>query len=451
MEIQKDTVALHVEKQFNWLREIMYYRACSPIGIDFNTLLEQIPAPSIGLDDNTGVLFSAPLKEHSLSPAEQLVLLLSVSPYYIPSFFSNNLNAGDRQIHLGTTLLLTKSLVSNTYLPTIDTALFLLSGENVSARQGYLSMFMSDSKLLAGGLLERPVPPNGEPFTRSVLTPTQNLLSGIVSGEDKGPEFSHDFPATILSSDYNWDDLVLDFNTRSQLEEVKEWLNYEDICAQSNLSFDKFKRGYKCLFHGPPGTGKTLAASLIGKLTNRQVYKIDLSAIVSKYIGETEKNLAKIFDRASHANWILFFDEADALFGARSATKNAHDRYANQEVSYLLQRFESYEGVSILASNFKENIDTAFYRRFHSIVKFKLPEAEQRCQLWDVHLPEGFVFEAGIDLNQISKEIKISGSGIYNVMRRSCMKAVLNQDNIIRGQDMYISIKQEFAKENKIF
>jgi SpoVK/Ycf46/Vps4 family AAA+-type ATPase len=172
--------------------------------------------------------------------------------------------------------------------------------------------------------------------------------------------------------------------------------------------------------------------------------------VVSKYIGETEKNLAKIFDRAAHGNWILFFDEADALFGKRGTTQNAHDRYANQEVSYLLQRFEKYEGVSILASNFKENIDSAFYRRFHSIVQFKNPEQEERLKLWEVHLPKQFKFADDIDLDEIARNIKINGSGIYNVMRRSCMKAVLNNDMVIQGQDMLDSVKMEFAKENKI-
>src|ERR1044071_9620636 len=120
------------------------------------------------------------------------------------------------------------------------------------------------------------------------------------------------------------------------------------------------KRGYKALFYGPSGTGKTLTATLLGKQFDRDVYRVDLSQVVSKYIGETEKNLEKIFTRAENRNWILFFDEADALFGKRSNVQSAHDKYANQEVSYLLQRVEDYNGLLILASNFKNNIDEAF-------------------------------------------------------------------------------------------
>ena len=131
------------------------------------------------------------------------------------------------------------------------------------------------------------------------------------------------------------------------------------------------------LFHGPPGTGKTLTAGLLGKIAQKDVYRIDLSMVISKYIGETEKNLARLFDKAERKDWILFFDEADSLFGKRGQVKDAHDKYANQEVSYLLQRVEAYNGLVILASNFKNNIDEAFLRRFQSIIYFPLPAKEE--------------------------------------------------------------------------
>src|SRR5207237_3855098 len=127
---------------------------------------------------------------------------------------------------------------------------------------------------------------------------------------------------------------------------------------------------------------KTLTATVLGKVTERQVYKVDLSSVVSKYIGETEKNLASLFDRAEHKEWVLFFDEADALFGKRIEAKDAHDRYANQEVSFLLQRIEVFDGIAILASNRKENLDDAFTRRFESIIYFPLPRPEERLRLW---------------------------------------------------------------------
>jgi len=137
----------------------------------------------------------------------------------------------------------------------------------------------------------------------------------------------------------------------------------------------KLKPGYRTLFYGPQGSGKKLTAVLIGKEFDKPVYKIDLSNLVSKYIGETEKNLRIIFDSAEGKEWILFFDEADALFGERTGVKDAHDRYSNQEVSYLLQRIEDYNGLVILATNMKNNIDEAFIRRFNLIIRFPLSKS----------------------------------------------------------------------------
>jgi SpoVK/Ycf46/Vps4 family AAA+-type ATPase len=138
----------------------------------------------------------------------------------------------------------------------------------------------------------------------------------------------------------------------------------------------KLRPGCRALFFGPPGTGKTLTATVLGKATGRQVYKVDLSMVVSKYIGETEKNLAGPFDRAEHKDWILFFDEADALFGKRTQVRDAHDRYANQEVSFLLQRIETYHGLVILASNLASHVDEAFARRFGHLVHFPMPRQD---------------------------------------------------------------------------
>src|SRR6185436_18277436 len=134
-------------------------------------------------------------------------------------------------------------------------------------------------------------------------------------------------------------DLVLHPNTFKHIREIENWLLYNDTLWQWGIG-KKLKPGYRALFHGPPGTGKTLTATLLGKYTGRPVFRIDLSRVVSKYIGETEKNLASLFDKAEHKDWILFFDEADALFGKRTEIRDAHDKYANQEVSYLLQRIE---------------------------------------------------------------------------------------------------------------
>src|SRR4029077_7397773 len=163
-------------------------------------------------------------------------------------------------------------------------------------------------------------------------------------------------------------------STLTELDEIKQWVLHGSTLLHGWNMRHKLQPGFTSLFYGHPGTGKTLSACLLGKHCGCDVYKIDLSLIVSKYIGETEKNLGRIFDVAEHKGWILFFDEADALFGKRTRVSDSHDRFANQEISFLLQRIEEFDGVVILASNIKENIDDAFVRRFHSVVHFPMPK-----------------------------------------------------------------------------
>src|SRR5690606_8317954 len=153
--------------------------------------------------------------------------------------------------------------------------------------------------------------------------------------------------AKFTQTQLNWDDLVLNNHARQQLRELEGWLQYKDTLMNGRGMRSRLKTVYRVLFHGPAGTGKTLGATLWGEYTGRDVYRSDLSMVVSKYIGETEKNLENLFAKAETKNWILFFDEADALFGKRTSVRDAHDKYANQEVSYLLQRVEDFDGLVI--------------------------------------------------------------------------------------------------------
>jgi len=213
----------------------------------------------------------------------------------------------------------------------------------------------------------------------------------------------------------------------------------------------RIKPGYRALFYGPSGTGKTLTATLLGKQFKRDVYRIDLSQIVSKYIGETEKNLEKIFLKAEHKEWILFFDEADALFGKRSNVQSAHDKYANQEVSYLLQRVEDFPGLIILASNFKSNIDQAFIRRFNAIIHFPLPNANERCLLWQSSLPSKAQLDKDVDITAIANKYELSGSSIVNVIHYASLQTIYRSSNTILKKELLEGIKREYEKEERVF
>jgi SpoVK/Ycf46/Vps4 family AAA+-type ATPase len=189
---------------------------------------------------------------------------------------------------------------------------------------------------------------------------------------------------------------------------------------------------------------------LLGRLTGLPVYRIDLSKVVSKYIGETEKNLASLFDHAQHGNWILFFDEADSLFGKRTETRNANDRAANQQVSYLLQRIEDFPGVVILATNLRAQLDEAFTRRFQSVTLFRMPNAEQRLRLWqDNFADKPYRLAPDIDLRALAQAHELSGGSIINVLRYVCLQAVVREPPVIEAQDLRDGVRKELHKDGK--
>ena len=172
--------------------------------------------------------------------------------------------------------------------------------------------------------------------------------------------------------------------------------------------------------------------------------------VVSKFIGETEKNLSSLFNKAENKDWILFFDEADALFGKRTNVRDAHDKYANQEVSYLLQRVESFDGLVILASNFKNNIDDAFTRRFQSIIHFPMPGPAERLLLWEKGLPQHVELEEEVDLKAIAKKYELTGAMIMNIIQYVCLNAIHKKSNLITLTDIRKGIQKEFKKSGKM-
>ena len=227
------------------------------------------------------------------------------------------------------------------------------------------------------------------------------------SNQDRIYRHSH----AKFSPKQTWDNLVLAKSALSQLQELCNQAHhhtkvYKDWGFGKKLSSGK---GLTVLFSGSPGTGKTLAAEIIAHELQLDLYKIDLSQMVSKYFGETEKNLNRVFNAAEQSNAILLFDEADAIFGKRSEVKDAHDRYANLEVAYLLQKMEEYEGMSILTSNLQQNLDDAFVRRLSFIIEFPFPDEASRLELWQNIWPSEAPLKSEIDLEQLAKKFKIGG------------------------------------------
>lgn len=383
-----------------------------------------------------------------MSYAERLVLVLSLIPHLQPElldmFMVRNTDTGQPFTQLGG-----QRTSVGSYLPTGETAVFLLAGNELSQRYGLMSLFGDTHFFHTQNILSlQPVAP-GEPRLSGLLVPSSEYLTLLTTGGAFTPSFTAQFPAKRLTTSMEWEDLVVSDDIMSELEEIKTWLHHGSTLLYDWNFHKKIKPGFRVLFSGAPGTGKTLTAALLGKWADMDVYRIDLSMVVSKYIGETEKNLANVFDMAENKNWILFFDEADALFGKRTSVSDAHDRHANQEVSYLLQRIEDYNGLIILATNFRTNIDDAFTRRFQSMIDFSKPDEHQRLQLWTNAFSPPCSLAADVSLPRLAADYAITGATIMNVLRWCSLRALKRGTTEIALPDIKQAVRRELHKEGK--
>lgn len=358
---------------------------------------------------------------------ERIVIMLALMPHICPQildiFFVQNKNFDRQYTEFGGW----KGLSHGGFLPTGETASFILAGEDVEKRKEVIHMFSKSHWFYGKNILRLEGAGEGEPLLSSQLRVSEEFLSRVQLDVEYKPDYTTGFPAKRITTELDWEDMVLDYQVTTELEEINTWISSGKIIMEDWGLSRILKAGYRSLFYGPPGTGKTLAATLLGKKNNMDVYRIDLSMIVSKYIGETEKNLAKVFDLAENRNWILFFDEADALFGKRTSTNTSNDRHANQEVAYLLQRIEDFPGMVILATNLRSNIDEAFSRRFQSVIYFPMPTEELRAEIWRKML-KGWPEDVDEDLITMAARTELSGGSIANVVRR-CALATVNQKN----------------------
>jgi len=246
---------------------------------------------------------------------------------------------------------------------------------------------------------------------------------------------------------YTWEDIVLPGDVLQQLYAICDQVKYRYL-VYGEWGFDRklsLGKGLNALFSGPSGTGKTMAAEILVNELQLDLYKIDLSSVVSKYIGETEKNLSKIFGEAESSNAILFFDEADALFGKRSEVKDAHDRYANIEVGYLLQKMEEYEGIAVLATNLKRNMDEGFLRRLHFVIEFPFPDENHRYQIWRRIFPPEVPTGDDIDFHFLARRLNMSGGSIKNVAVNAAFLAASNS-RILTMEHLIAAANRELAR-----
>ncbi len=390
------------------------------------------------------------IKSHQLSTDELLILMLVLAPHLRPNFFSQLMAAyfpdgGDFPEFGGV-----RGVHHRDILPTGETAQFILGGYDIDKRLYVQNLLLNDGVLVRKQILSVESVRDGEPAMSGRLLLDSEIVELLTLGSVSKPRFSMDFPAEHLQTEMDWDDLVLAPNTQRQIAEIVNWIKFNHTLLHDWGMNKKVKPGYRALFYGPPGTGKTLTASLLGKATGLSVFRIDLSRMISKYIGETEKNLSKLFDKAENKNWILFFDEAEALFSKRTDIRDAHDKYANQEVAYLLQRIESYNGLVILATNQRSNIDDAFVRRFQTIIHFAMPSAEERYLMWKQAFPTQVTVAEDVCLENISNRFELSGSTIVNIVHYCCIELLANNKLSLELVDLERAIMRELLKEGKV-
>jgi hypothetical protein len=438
--------AIDLERELEWFTQVLDSRLRTYFG-------DESPEGS-GMDrppdlSSSKSYYAQFVQHYELTNAERISLLLSLIPHVRPQLldvlFCKNETTGRGYTEFGGV----QGATHSGFLPTAETAAFIIAADDMARRFEVLALFDGDHFFARHNILQLGPVTNGEPPLSATLNISREHLFWFTSGIERKPNFNTEFPARLIETGLEWSDLVLPMQNLEQLDEIRHWILHGNTLMTDWGMDKKLQPGFTALFYGASGTGKTLSACLIGKHCGCDVYKVDLSMIVSKYIGETEKNLARIFDMAEHKSWILFFDEADALFGKRTRVEDSHDRYANQEVSYLLQRIEEFSGVTILASNIKTNIDDAFLRRFHSVIHFPAPKPAERLRLWKNAFSPKASLHDEVDLGRIAERYDLTGGTIMNVVRYSSLKALSRNEQVIRVEDLEEGIRREYLKEGR--
>lgn len=440
-EIKKNSETY--SKELKWLASIINLRLerhFSNITLESHEIM-----PTDCLDDKS--IYACWIRHHNLSSFERLIVISCLAYIYSPDIFDKflikNKGLDKRFTEFGGKI----DDKNSRFMPTVETLSFLLFGNEFEAKFNTQKIFDENYILNKNGIINFSTKSDSDSIISRTVSLSDEAIQLLTLGKKFKPDFSTDFPAKLITTEMDWKELVLNPVIKDEIENINTWLNFKEEINQSKLLRKKLNKGYKCLFYGPPGTGKTITTLLIGKRNNKDVYRVDLSQVVSKYVGETEKNLAKVFNLAENKDWILFFDEAESLFSKRTSISDSKDKFANQQTAYLLQRIEEYKGLVILATNLKPNIDNAFSRRIQTTINFTIPDFKERKILWENFL-DGI---SNIDkkvIEKFAKEYKISGGYIKNAIQYSWLlakrnKSYISENEIIQG------IRRELIKDGK--
>lgn len=435
-----------MEKLFEYLRRTISVRISRHFDDD---AVEELPDFRDFMEEDGPI--GKLIHQNNGNEAAFLSLALTLAPQLHPDFLVQTINSFLKPGQELNDICLTPGKNYSGLLPTGETLLFLLAGSDLQKRVDYHYLFTAEHFLIKNNVIQLEEAKPGEPLFSGRLHLAPDYVHLFTTGKVVLPKLSQNFPAELLETSLGWKDLIISKNTEEQLKDLKNWLLYHQQLSEHPTLGKRTRQGFRTLFYGPPGTGKTLTASLLGKYADKPVFRIDLSLMVSKYIGETEKNLAGIFKRAEHKDWILFFDEADALFGKRTDNETANDRFANQEVAYLLQRIENYNGMVILASNLKNHLDKAFMRRFQSVVHFPKPDKSERKLIWNKTLPADLPLDPSTNMEVLCDRYEVTAAQISNIVQACYIDAIAAKATRIEKSILKKNLRNELRKEDLLF
>lgn len=404
-----------------------------------------LPLPPL----KTGTAYEKLISENGFSDADRVLINLAFTAKY------------DQEILVPFQLLFHKpeqkskfgGILSEGYgqfFPTVRTAIFLLSDNDSEKREYYSSYFNSRHVLFTSNLLQLRRPEDCQGFLDEQLIFNDQFMNTILHGEVPSLDGDAGFPARRGKRTHTMKDVILDETTITELEKLRRFArNMKKLWQLPNSS--RYRQNFIGIFSGDPGTGKSHTAEAIGNELNLPVYKVNFAQLVSKYIGETEKNLERVFDRFSGQPSILFFDEAESIFSKRIEVKDSHDKHSNNEQSFLLQKIEEYNGIVILATNVQnlsQYFDKAFQRRIRQIVTFNFPEYAERIRLWENALAAPFKFEEGL-VDRLAKNYQFSGGGIYNIISEGIIEALDRNTETISFEMLEQAMMDEFKKTGR--
>ena len=391
---------------------------------------DQPPAPQLPPES----WYACFVEEHQLDADERLVLILALAPEIDPGLLDNLLIKGDSRLggvpgvrHRG-------------FLPTIQTALFLLAAGDISRNLAARRIFDPTGRLLSRGIIVPGSVVPGEPYTSMVISVKPGVSSYLCTGRQR-PMVSEDFPATRLKTQLTWEELVLPPYLFTELGIIRDWLEH---CRELRVKFKYSRPGFKALFYGPNGTGKTLTATLIGKNMGLPVYHLDLGRTLSKDMGATEKNLDFMISQAERQNGILFFDETDIMLGKSGDNRRSSDSYITQGIASLLRRLEDYDGLVILADSIEDNLNRVMNFRFSTRLYFPHPDALSRVKLWRNILGDLFQLPEDYGWTDLA-EYNLSGGEIVNVVQYLTLAAIKKNDFRLTKETVVKAVERQIV------